>query len=68
MRSIFNFYLWLTYKNKDIKTINREGEMAYKGTCLCENIKFEFEFDPKMHFQCHCTICQKFLAPHLMHL
>ena len=33
--------------------------MAYNGTCLCEDIKFKFEFDPMMHFQCHCTICQK---------
>ena len=39
--------------------------MAYKGTCLCEDIKFEFEFDPMMHFQCHCTVCQKIFGTSL---
>ena len=33
--------------------------MAYSGSCLCENVKFSFEFDPMMQFQCHCTTCQK---------
>ena len=33
--------------------------MAYSGSCLCGNVKFSFEFDPMMQFQCHCTTCQK---------
>ena len=33
--------------------------MSYNGTCLCGDVKFSFEYDPMMHFQCHCTICQK---------
>ena len=32
--------------------------MSYKGTCLCGDVKFNFEFDPMMQFQCHCTSCQ----------
>jgi hypothetical protein len=32
--------------------------MSYSGTCLCGNAKCEFEFDPMMHFQCHCNTCQ----------
>ena len=33
--------------------------MAYSGTCNCESVKFRFEYDPMMQFQCHCTICQR---------
>lgn len=33
--------------------------MAYSGSCLCGDVKFKFEFDPMMQFQCHCTVCQK---------
>ena len=33
--------------------------MSYSGSCLCSNVKFSFEFDPMMQFQCHCTTCQK---------
>jgi len=32
--------------------------MAYSGQCLCGNIKYSFEYDPMMHFQCHCNTCQ----------
>ena len=33
--------------------------MSYEGNCLCGNVKFSFEYDPMMHFQCHCTMCQR---------
>ena len=33
--------------------------MSYEGKCLCGNVKFSFEYDPMMHFQCHCTMCQR---------
>ena len=33
--------------------------MSYNGTCLCGDVKFNFEYDPMMQFQCHCNICQK---------
>ena len=33
--------------------------MAYKGTCLCGEVSFSFQFDPMMQFQCHCSVCQK---------
>ena len=33
--------------------------MSYSGSCLCGEVKFKFEFDPMMQFQCHCTMCQK---------
>ena len=39
--------------------------MAYSGSCLCENVKFSFEFDPMMQFQCHCTSCQVAFGPSL---
>ena len=33
--------------------------MAYSGACSCGAIKFSFEYDPMLHFQCHCSNCQK---------
>ena len=33
--------------------------MSYSGTCNCDNLRFRFESDPMMQFQCHCTTCQR---------
>ena len=33
--------------------------MGYTGTCHCVEVSFTFQFDPMMHFQCHCSVCQK---------
>ena len=33
--------------------------MAYSGSCSCGAIKFSFEYDPMLHFQCHCSNCHK---------
>ena len=33
--------------------------MAYSGACSCGAIKFSFEYDPMLHFQCHCSNCHK---------
>ena len=33
--------------------------MGYTVTCLCGEVSFTFQFDPMMHFQCHCSVCQK---------
>ena len=33
--------------------------MAFSGSCLCEEIKFKFELDPMLHFQCHCKTCHR---------
>jgi len=32
--------------------------MAYSGKCACGEVTFTFEYDPMMHFMCHCTDCQ----------
>jgi hypothetical protein len=33
--------------------------VAYSSSCLCGQIKFEFELDPMLQFQCHCSTCFK---------
>ena len=33
--------------------------MSYSGSCLCNEIKFTFEHDPMLQFQCHCSNCQR---------
>ena len=33
--------------------------MAYSSSCLCGRIKFGFELDPMLQFQCHCSTCYK---------
>ena len=33
--------------------------MPYISSCNCGDIKYSFEFDPMLHFLCHCGTCQK---------
>lgn len=33
--------------------------MSYTGSCLCKEIKFTFEHDPMLQFQCHCSNCHR---------
>ena len=30
----------------------------FKGHCLCKSVSFKFQYDPMMHFKCHCSTCQ----------
>ncbi len=39
--------------------------MAYSSSCNCGEIKFSFEFDPMLHFLCHCSTCQKIFGTSL---
>ncbi|OAA48515.1 DUF636 domain-containing protein [Metarhizium rileyi] len=33
--------------------------MTTKGSCLCQDIQFQFEGEPAVTALCHCTDCQK---------
>lgn len=30
----------------------------FSGHCLCKSVSFKFQYDPMMHFKCHCSTCQ----------